>query len=322
MILKIMVFFHQYLNEMPTPTRRTFLKQSAVATASLAFLSNACATPTPKITTKPTQPLIKKSLKFGMIKEDLSILDKFKLVKDLGFDGIELDSPNELTEKEILNARDKSGLEIPGTVNSFHWKMPLSDPDPMVRAKCVESMKTALRDTKKYGGTTVLLVPGVVNEKVSYADAYERSQAEIRKILPVAAETGVKIAIENVWNNFLISPLEAARYIDEFESPMIGWYFDVGNIVRYGWPAQWIQALGKRIIKIDIKDYSRKKQSQEGIWQGFKVKLGDGDANWPAVNAALKEVGYQGWGSAEVAGGDRVRLQEISERMDRLYAAV
>jgi len=293
---------------MPTPTRRTFLKQSAVATASLAFLSNiSCASPTTKIIATPSQPLLKKSLKFGMIKEDLSVLDKFKLVKDLGFDGIELDSPNDLDEKEILNAS--------------HWKMPLSDPDPAVRAKCVESMKSALRDTKQYGGTTVLLVPGVVNEKVSYTAAYERSQAEIRKILPVAVETGVKIAIENVWNNFLISPLEAARYIDEFESPMVGWYFDVGNIVRYGWPVQWIQALGKRIIKIDIKDYSRKKQTQEGIWAGFKVKLGDGDVNWQAVNTALKEVGYQGWGSAEVAGGDRVRLQEISERMDRLYAA-
>ena len=294
-----------------------------MATAALAFLSNThCATANSnKIAINSGQPLIKKSLKFGMIKEDLSVLDKFKLVKDLGFHGIELDSPNDLDEKEILKARDKSGLEIPGTVNSFHWKMPLSDPDPSVRTKCVESMKTALRDTKKYGGTTVLLVPGVVNEKVSYADAYQRSQAAIKKILPVAEETGVKIAIENVWNNFLISPLEAARYIDEFESPMIGWYFDVGNIVRYGWPAHWITALGKRIIKIDIKDYSRKKQSDEGIWKGFKVKLGDGDANWPAVNAALKEVGYQGWGSAEVAGGDRVRLQEISERMDRLYAA-
>ncbi len=321
-ILKITMILERKTKPMPTP-RRTFLKKSAVATASLAFLSNAyCATPTPKISAKPTQPLIKKSLKFGMIKENLSVLDKFKLVKDLGFDGIELDSPNDLDEKEILNARDKSGLEIPGTVNSFHWKMPLSHPDPIVRAKCVASMKSALRDTKKYGGTTVLLVPGVVNEQVSYAAAYERSQAEIRKILPVAEETGVKIAIENVWNNFLISPLEAARYIDEFESDMIGWYFDVGNIVRYGWPAQWVEALGKRIIKIDIKDYSRKKQTQEGIWEGFKVKLGDGDANWPAVNAALKKVGYQGWGSAEVAGGDRVRLQEIAERMDRLYAAV
>ncbi len=311
---------------MSTPTRRTFLKQSAVATASLAFLSNThCATATNLVTKKvsqTTQPLIKKSLKFGMIKENLSILDKFKLVKDLGFHGVELDSPSELDEKAILNARDKSGLEIPGTVNALHWKMPLSDPNPAVRAKCVASMKESLRVTKKYGGTTVLLVPGVVNQKIAYADAYQRSQEEIRKILPVAEETGVKIAIENVWNNFLISPVEAARYIDEFESPVIGWYFDVGNIVRYGWPEHWVRALGKRIIKIDIKDYSRKKQNEEGIWKGFKVKLGDGDANWPAVNAALKEVGYQGWGSAEVAGGDRVRLQEISERMDKLYAAI
>ncbi|MEM6316748.1 MAG: sugar phosphate isomerase/epimerase family protein [Bacteroidota bacterium] len=306
---------------MPT-NRRTFLKQSAIATTSMALFSNvACATATQPTPFSTSQPLVKKSLKFGMIKEELSILDKFKLVKDLGFHGVELDSPNDLDEKEILKARDKSGIELPGTVNALHWKMPLSHPDPKVRTECVESMKTALRATKRYGGTTVLLVPAVVKANISYAEAYERSQMEIRKILPVAEETGVKIAIENVWNNFLISPLEAARYIDEFDSTMIGWYFDVGNIVRYGWPAHWIEALGKRIIKIDIKDYSRKKQTDEGIWEGFKVKLGDGDADWASVNAALKKVGYHGWGSAEVAGGDRVRLQEISERMDKLYAA-
>jgi len=256
-----------------------------------------------------------------MIKEELSVMDKFKLVKDLGFDGIELDSPNDLDEKEILAARDKTGLEIPGVVNSVHWKSPMSHPDAAERAKCTESMKTALEACKRYGGTTVLLVPAVVNETVNYKEAYERSQEEIRKVLPIAEKTGIKIAIENVWNNFLLSPMEAARYIDEFESSMIGWYFDVGNIVRYGWPDQWIRILGKRIIKVDIKDYSRKKQTDEGIWEGFKVKLGDGDANWPAVNAALKEIGYQGWGSAEVSGGDRVRLKDISERMDALYTA-
>ena len=134
----------------------------------------------------------------------------------------------------------------------------------------------------------MLLVPGVVNEEVSYADAYQRSQEEIRKLLPLAEETGIKIAIENVWNNFLISPLEAARYIDEFESEMIGWYFDVGNIVRYGWPDQWVRILGKRIIKVDIKEYSRKKQVEEGIWEGFKVKIGDGDSDWAKVNQALR----------------------------------
>lgn len=173
----------------------------------------------------------------------------------------------------------------------------------------------------KYGGTSVLLVPAVVNDKVSYAEAYERSQAEIKKLLPVAEKTGVKIAIENVWNNFLLSPLEAARYIDDFNHPMIGWHFDIGNVVRYGWPEQWINTLGKRILKLHIKDYSRKMANDLGVWKGFDAELGEGDANYAAVNKALKEVGYKGWGSAEVNGGDRVRLKEISERMDRCYAA-
>jgi L-ribulose-5-phosphate 3-epimerase len=297
--------------------RKDFLKITAGATAGSfivpTFMTNSSWASTNKVT-------LKKSLKFGMVKEDLSVLDKFKLLKDLGFDGVELDSPNDLDKKEILQARDKTGLVIPGTVNSYHWKYPLSDPDPKVRAQCVESMKTALKDTKEYGGNTVLLVAGVVNENVSYDDAYKRSQEEIKKLLPVAQETGIKIAIENVWNNFLISPMEAARYIDEFESDMIGWYFDVGNIIRYGWPEQWIKILGQRILKLDIKEYSREKQKNEGIWAGFDVKLGDGDCNWPVVMNALDEINYQGgWGSAEVPGGDRKRLQEISERMDKIF---
>lgn len=297
--------------------RKSFLKLTAGVTAGSFFVPGMLATACTASSTKVT---IKKSLKFGMVKEDLSLLDKFKLLKDLGFDGVELDSPNDLNKKEILEARDKSRLLIPGTVNSFHWKYPLSDPDPEVRKKCVDSMKSALRDTKEYGGNTVLLVPAVVNENVSYEEAYRRSQEEIRKILPVAEETGVKIAIENVWNNFLLSPMEAARYIDEFESDMIGWYFDVGNIVRYGWPEQWIRILGKRILKLDIKEYSRKKASDEGVWKGFDAEIGEGDCNWPAVMQALEEIDYQGaWGSAEVPGGDRNRLKEISERMDRVF---
>ena len=264
-------------------------------------------------------PINKKSLKFGMIKEDLSVLEKFKLVKSLGFDGIELDSPHQLDEGEILEAKKATNLEIPGLVNSLHWTKPLSDPAPAVRNTCTESMVDALHMCKRYGGTTVLLVPAVVNESVSYDQAWERSTAEIKKMLPAAHETGVKIAIENVWNNFLLSPMEAARYIDQFDDEMIGWYFDVGNIVRFGWPDQWINILGDRILKIDVKEYSRKKQTDEGIWEGFKVKLGDGDSDWAKVNEALRKIGYSGWGSAEVPGGDRERLQEISERMDKIF---
>ncbi len=297
-------------------TRKQFLQFSGTLAAGTAFAPQLFGKTIP-----PERPLVKKSLKWGMVKEDLSILDKFKLLKDLGFHGVELPSPNELDMKKVLKARDQTGLEIPGVVNSLHWKSPLSDPDPKVRQRCLKSMKKALKDTVKYGGTTVLLVPAVVNEQVSYEDAYRRSQEEIRKLLPIAEDTGIKIAIENVWNNFLLSPVEAARYIDEFESPMIGWYFDVGNIVRYGWPTHWIQTLGKRIMKIDIKEYSRKKQRDEGVWKGFEVELLAGDCDWPAVNQALRAVGYQGWGSAEVPGGDRKRLQQISDLMDKIYAS-
>lgn len=292
--------------------RRTFLTTSLGASAAVA-LGPAAHFPMAK------PPIHKKSLKFGMIKEDISVLEKFKLVQSLGFDGVELDSPNDLKEKEILKARDKTGLAIPGVVNSVHWKKPMSHPDPKVRAACTESMIHALNKCKLYGGTTVLLVPATVSQEVRYDEAWERSTEEIKKILPEAEKTGIKIAIENVWNNFLLSPMEAARYIDQFDSDMIGWYFDVGNIIRYGWADQWIRILGKRIIKVDVKEYSRKKQREEGIWEGFKVKLGDGDSDWANVNKALKEVGYSGWGSAEVPGGDRERLKEISERMDKIF---
>ena len=165
----------------------------------------------------------------------------------------------------------------------------------------------------------MLLVPAVVNKEVSYQDAYLRSQTEIRKAIPLAEELGVRIAIENVWNQFLLSPLEAQRYVDEFNSPWVGWHLDVGNIINFGWPEQWIQVLGKRVVKLHIKDFSRQKRDEEGLWAGFKVNLGEGDCDWPAVMQALDAIGFRGWGSAELAGGGRERLKDISERMDRIY---
>lgn len=297
--------------------RREFLKNSTIAaTAAVVGIDGAA------LAAKPVaRPLVKKSLKYGMVTEKISVLDKFKLLKDLGFDGVELDSPNDLDPKEVLEARDKTGLLIPGVVNSVHWKSPLSDADPKVRETCSKSMIKSLNDCKLYGGTTVLLVPGVVNAGTSYQDAYQRAQKEIIKLIPEAEKTGIKIALENVWNNFLISPVEAARFVDEINHPLVGWYFDVGNILRYGWPEHWIETLGKRIMKIDIKEFSRKKQQDEGLWKGFDVELMDGDCNWPVVNKALAKVGYSGWGSAEVPGGDRKRLQVISERMDAVFNA-
>ena len=167
----------------------------------------------------------------------------------------------------------------------------------------------------------MLLVPAVVTKEIPYDRAYERSQAEIRAVLPLAAELEIRIACENVWNDFLLSPLEAARYVDELESEWIGWYMDIGNVVNYGWPEQWIRILGQRVLKLDVKEFSRKKRDDEGLWKGFGVELGEGDCDWPAIVAALDEIGYEGWASAEVRGGDADRLRDIRERMDRILAS-
>jgi hexulose-6-phosphate isomerase len=263
---------------------------------------------------------LKKSLKYDMLNEDLPILDRFKLYRDLGFDGVELETPNDFTLEKVLNAKEKSGLEIPGVVCAGTWSSTLSHERPEVRAKGLELIRQSLEDCKAYGGTTVLVIPGVCNSKTNYKDVYERSQAEIRKLFPDVERTGVKIAFENVWNNFLLSPLESARYVDEINHPMIGWYLDVGNVVRYGFPHHWIEILGKRIMKLDIKEYSNKKAYEEGTYKGFFVELLDGDCNWPLVNEALRKIGYQGWGSAEIEGGpaDRKRLLTISQRMDEI----
>lgn len=298
-----------------TADRRRFL-QSLAATGALAAAAPRSATAGAKDSSG-----MKKALKFGMVGTSGSVLEKFRLLKELGFDGVELEAPSTLDKTEVLKARDATGLEIPGVVDSVHWKQTLSDPDPEVRARGVATLEAALRDAKQYGATSVLLVPAVVNKQVSYADAYQRSQAEIRKVLPLAEQLGVKIALENVWNHFLLSPLEMARYVDEFQSPQVVVHFDVGNVVAFGWPEQWIRTLGKRIYKLDIKEYSRTLANKQGPGAGFKAKLLEGDCDWPAVMAALREVGYSGWAAAELARGDADWLKDVAERMDRIFAS-
>jgi L-ribulose-5-phosphate 3-epimerase len=249
-----------------------------------------------------------------------NVLEKMKAVKAAGFDGAEMNS--HMDQDEVLRARDETGLLIPSVCNALHWDKPLSHPDPTIRADGLEALKQTLRDAKRYSASSVLLVPAVVNSEVSYADAYTRSQAEIRKAIPLAEELGVKIAIENVWNQFLLSPLEAARYVDEFNTQAVGWHFDAGNILNYGWPEQWVRTLGKRIQKIHIKEFSRKRRDNEGLWKGFDVKLLEGDNNWPAVMKAVDEIGYAGWAITEQGGGDTTEgLRDLVVRLDKILAS-
>ncbi|QDU67864.1 sugar phosphate isomerase/epimerase family protein [Engelhardtia mirabilis] len=263
---------------------------------------------------------IKRSCKIGMVGVGETIGEKFQILRDLGYDGVELDSPSDLDRDQVLAAIEATGLRVPGVVDSVHWTKTLGDADRAVRAAGRKGLETALHDAKAFGASTVLLVPAVVNAQIRYDQAYERSVAEIERVVPLAKELGVTIAFENVWNNFLLSPLEAARYVDGFESRHVGWYLDLGNLVRSAWPDHWVHALGARIKKIDIKDYSRAKQNSEGIWAGFDCAIGAGDVGWETTMAALDSVewgiGGEHWASAEVGGGDAARLAEILARMD------
>ena len=214
---------------------------------------------------------------------------------------------------EVQAAIDAAGIPVHGVVDSVHWRQRLSDPDPEVRAKGTEALKTALRMSKAYGGSSVLLVPGrVIKDEVSYEECWQRSQAEIKKVIPLAEELEIQILLENVWNDFLTDPKETARYVDELESEIIGAYFDVGNTVRYSPPHTWVPVLGKRIKKLDIKDY--------GQPDGFGHDLLEGDVKWDLVMAELKKLGFTGWGTAEIRGGDRARLEEIAGKMNAIFA--
>ncbi len=306
-------------NSNPGMTRRTMLASSAMGAVTMLASSSFAQDDAAKAATAKPKRNIKRALKFNMVAGG-TILEKFKLLKELGYDGTEIDSPTDLDIDEIIAARDATGVLIPSVVDSVHWNHTLGDPNPEIRAKGRAGLETALKDAKRVGATTVLLVPAVVNEKIGYDEAYTRSQAEVRQVLPLAKETGVKIAFENVWNNFLLSPLEAARYVDEFGSDMVGWHLDIGNLVNYAWPEQWARILKQRVLKLDFKEFSRKKRNDEGLWKGFDVEMLDGDNNWPAVMAALDEIGYQGWASAEVPGGNGDRLKDILSRMDRILA--
>ena len=267
----------------------------------------------------PPRRSLKKGIMWGTAGVKGSVLEKMKAIKEAGFEGTEMMS--HMDQDEVLRARDETGLAIPSVCGRDHWGKPLSDPDLKVRAEGLEALKQTLRDAKRYGASSVLLVPGVVTKQVSYADAYTRSQAEIRKAIPLAEELGVKIAIEKVWNHFLLSPLEAARYVDEFHSPAVGWHFDVGNILNYGWPEQWIRILGPRIQKLHIKEFSREKRDKQGLWKGFDVPLLEGDNDWPAVMKAVDDVGYHGWAITEQGGGDSpAGLKDLCQRLEKILA--
>ncbi|MBZ5595408.1 MAG: sugar phosphate isomerase/epimerase [Acidobacteriia bacterium] len=285
--------------------RRTFLAAGAAAT----LLRPGSGTASARLP-------IKKAVEFEMLPKSMSIADRFQLARDVGFEQIECPTmPDEHEAEEAKKAAEKAGLNIHSVMNMAHWEYPLSSADPAVVAKSVKGMETSLRNAHFWGADTVLLVPAVVNAQTSYHDAWVRSQEQIRKLIPMAQELKVIIGIEEVWNKFLLSPLEFARYVDEFSSPWVRAYFDVGNVVISGYPQDWIRTLGKRIVKLHIKDFKFEKR-QKAEW----VPLREGEINWPEVYKALAEIGYAGTATVELEGGKEAYLREVNRRFELILS--
>jgi L-ribulose-5-phosphate 3-epimerase len=302
---------------MRAKNRREFLKSSAatICTAGFSALTLAEATSAKDggFLTKADSPSIKKGLVMSMLPEKLSVADRFKLTRDTGFEIVQAPTtPDAKQAEDIKAAADASGVRVDSVMNMAHWKYPLSSADPAVVETSMEGMRTSLRNAKLWGCDAVLLVPAVVNPQTSYKDAWTRSQKQIRALLPLAEELKIVIAIEEVWNRFLLSPLEMLTYINEFKHPLVRAWFDVGNVVLYGYPQDWIRTLGPTIAKVHLKDFKR---SDNGYaW----VNLGEGDIDWPAVRQAFTDVGYHGSAIAELQTGGEAYLRDVSKRIDRL----
>ncbi|MFT7678971.1 MAG: L-ribulose-5-phosphate 3-epimerase [Planctomycetota bacterium] len=298
---------------MSHPTRRAVLSGSAALAAGTLLPRPALAARSSSAAAGP----ILFSVKYPMVNAPESMAERFAMLKRVGFDGVEMESPNGYDEAEVLRISREVGLPVHGAVNSMHWGTRLSDPDAAVRAKAVAGLIEALRESHAMGGHSVLLVPGAVkglNEDAAMVE--ERSIAGIRAALPEAARLGVRILIENVWNRFLYDhdggadqSAEALReYLEKIDSPWVGSYFDIGNHRKYGRPEEWIRTLGRFVVKLDVKDWG-----VEGGW----AKIGEGDVDWPKVREALGEIGFTGWATAEVGGGGEERMLDIHARMTR-----
>ena len=295
---------------MQTMNRRSFLKVTAAATASAAFLPHAQAA-------APRRNL-RKAIMYSTIGMKGTVLEKFRAMKEAGFEGVE--PMGGMDRDDVLAAFKATGLQAASVCCHTHWAKPLSAPDEATRKIGLEGLLLSLRDAQAYGATSMLLVPGVARNGVTYEQCFERSIVEIKKAIPVAKETGVKIAIENVGNNFITSPEQAVEYLDAINSEWVGWHFDIGNAGRVGPAERWIQVLGKRILRIHVKDYSAKPADPAA---NARPKLLDGDTNWPAVMKALDGAGYTGWAISEQPGNQAADVEtarDLAQRMDRIFA--
>lgn len=306
-----------------TTSRRDFIRLTTAGSAAAAVAPSFAAAATPAQMQMQPRAAVpggtpKKAILISMLPRDLSYEERFAIAKEAGFVAVEMRTVADDREAEtIAAASQKTGLRVHSVMNSGHWDSPVSSPDPAVVDKCVQGMETSIRNARLWGADTVLLVPAVVDGTTGYRDAWTRSVKVIReRILPYAEKHKVIVGIEEVWNKFLLSPIEMAQYVDDFKSPWVSAYFDVGNVVMYGYPQDWIRTLGTRINKVHLKDFKMDRRASNFAF----VHLGEGDIDWPEVRKALHEVGYDGYVTPEIRGGDKTYLTDVAARIDRFLA--
>lgn len=261
--------------------------------------------------------------------DDWPISDCFDRARAVGFDSIEINIAEEgyltvdSTESEVKALADearRSGIEISSLSTGLGWKYPITSGDGSIRARGADNIRRSLETANWLGVDTILVVPGVVNAAIAYDEAYVRAQETLAALAPEAEALGVAIGVENVWNKFLLSPLEFARFLDEIGSTFVGAYFDVGNVLVYGYPDQWIKILGRRIKKIHVKDF----RANIGNISAFCNPL-QGDVPWAKVRAALNAIGYDGYITAEVDGyrvHPELGLKHIADSLRAVFGDV
>jgi hexulose-6-phosphate isomerase len=296
--------------------RRSALQSLAAfgVAGSTFFPTNPMRASAAEETATDATPWIRKTLKIGMIGVKGSLEDKFRAAKDAGFEGVEMNVPG-VDVEAVKSAAKATGLIVDGSVCKTHWGVRHTDPDPNVRKQALADLKASLEETAAFGGESVLLVAG--HGKDGTADeVYKRSTDNIFAALETAKKVNVPILIENVWNHFLYdhnggsdqSAEPLAKFVDQFDTPLVGVQFDLGNHWKYGDIAQWVRTLDKRIQKLDIKGFSRAENKF--------TKITEGDVDWPAIEQALRDIQFRGWCAAEVGGGGPQRLREIVKHMD------
>ncbi|HVR34533.1 MAG TPA: sugar phosphate isomerase/epimerase family protein [Methylomirabilota bacterium] len=310
-------------------TRRGFLTAGAGSMAALALGAPGAAlaadSTAPKIVTPPEGKRILLSCKLGMIAREidgtqLSVEDRLRLAAEAGFDGVDFDQAGEYTPEQARQAVNETGVFVHNAINHAHWQQRLTSADEAERRRGRDNIAHCIRVSHAAGGSGVLIVVGR-SEDGPEEVIVERCREEILKLLPLAASMGQMILIENVWNRMMYDhdapPEQGAerfvRFVDSFNSPWVGMYYDIGNHWKYGQPGDWIRAFGHRCVKLDVKGFSRAAN------KFVDITSEEDDLPWDQVRKALEDIGFTGWATAEVGGGGLERLTRVRQQMETAF---